>query len=440
MVGGSHLGARRHPTSRETWVAAALALVFNACSGSERQIAGPGGGDDLPSTATLQVAVEVAPEDAELAGALGWEVGVPGADVHLLRNGSDTWRTAMTDAAGRAEFQNVLRGRYRLYAGRRLSSAEADAGGEPIRAFGDGMTFDVDDVGPIAVSLRLLADRPGDLVISELSSWRPPPWEVSGASTDGALYYEFYNNSDRVVYLDGKLFGQSLQGKEQVPTPCTMSAPARTDPAGLYARLILQFPGSGTEYPVLPGETTLVAAMAIDHSPVHPDLFDLRHADFEIGFPGFADNPDVPNMRDVGLSPVVVTIGGEPSLAFGMSNYAFFVAEPLDPHALPILFRDGNGRGLVRIPREALIDVATTATIFPDLDPDAFPCIPAVHPDFDRYEGGFRVRHLGEVGPPESFQRRILRTVGGRAILQNANTSAVDLMMAPVSPGALPPN
>lgn len=54
---------------------------------------------------------------------------------------------------------------------------------------------------------------------------------------------------------------------------------------GVYARKALAFPGSGGEHPILPGEVKVVATSAIDHTPVHPDLFDLSSADFEIRGP-----------------------------------------------------------------------------------------------------------------------------------------------------------
>ena len=46
---------------------------------------------------------------------------------------------------------------------------------------------------------------------------------------------------------------------------------------------------------------------------------------------------------------------------------------------------------------------------------------------------------LGRVEGRLSFQRRVLRTEGGRSILQNANTSATDFILAELTPGSTPP-
>lgn len=152
-----------------------VSAIFVGCSGGEREVAGPGDPGGGPSTATLQVSVGVADADSELADRLGWTSGVPGVEVQLLRNGSATWQGAETDEDGVATFENVLKSRYRIFAGRTLSSAEAQAVGEPIRAFGDAMTFDVTSVGDLPIELSMLADRTNGLVISEVSTWSPPP-------------------------------------------------------------------------------------------------------------------------------------------------------------------------------------------------------------------------------------------------------------------------
>ena len=416
-------------------VCTVMATLLVACSGGERQVAGPGEPGGGPSTATLQVSVGVADADSELADRLGWTSGVPGAEVQLLRNGSATWQVAETDADGVATFENVLKSRYRIFAGRTLSSAEAV--GEPIRAFGDGMTFDVTSVGDVPVELRMLADRTDGLVISEVSTWSPPPAETSGTYT-AARYLELHNNSSQTLFLDGMLLGQSVWTRESLPTPCAASLQARSDPSGVYARRIIQFPGSGGEYPIQPGETVLVAGIAIDHTPVHPQLFDLSDARFELGQTAGADNPAVPNMLDVGFDPFVETTGGQPGVVLSASN-AVFLAEPLDPQSLPFEYRDGNGRGWVRIPAASLVDVMVPETLWPDFDQQqGVPCIPAIHPSFDRYEGGFLETGLETTTARLTYQRVLLRMEGGRAILQDANTSAVDIEMRPPTPGTLP--
>ena len=73
--------------------------------------------------------------------------------------------------------------------------------------------------------------------------------------------------------------------------------------------------------------------------------------------------------------------------------------------------------------------------LVPELDGDFPPCTPMVHARFDAYEGGFRTSTLGVLEERRSFQRRFLRSEGGRAVLQDANTSATDIFGRPLTPG-----
>lgn len=405
-----------------------LMAVLSACGDGSRQTTGPGSdGGEVPK-ARLTVTVRVDPLDAAVAGALGWTEAVPGTEVHLLRNGTATWKTATTNASGEAVFEGLLSGIYRVYAGRRLTSAEAQDAGQPIRAFGDGRTFQVSGSSS-TLTLELLADTPAGLVISEINNDTPPPWEVNGSYYDG-MYFEVYNNSEQLIYLDGTVFGGAYPFGfyDTDHTPCSVSQRVRDDSSGLLTRWVVAFPGGGAEYPIMPGEAKVVAMAAVDHTPVHPELLDLSGADFEIGGPRTADNPAVPNMIDLGLEPWV------PALLLALPS-TLYLAEPVDPHSMAILFRDSNGRGYVRIPQDALVDVAAFTAIWPDLDQQFPPCIPMLHRGFDRYEGGLIEIGLGIEDLRGSFQRKAIRVGTGRTILQNTNTSAVDFLQAPQTPG-----
>ena len=207
-----------------------------------------------------------------LSEALGWQEGVPDVEVQILRNGTAEWLTARTDSTGTAVFTDLLAGLYRVFGGRTLTEAEAASIDQPIRAFGDGRTLKV--FLETDLELVLLADRPGSLVFSEFGS----AWYLAGR------YFEVYNNADTTIFLDGKMFGSTwVIGQELDWMPCTTSLQWRSDPAGVAARFVLQFPGSGTEHPIPPGEVRTVAVSAIDHTPVHPTMLDLSGADFEIG-------------------------------------------------------------------------------------------------------------------------------------------------------------
>lgn len=428
---GSRPLGRRLSLSRPSLPGVVLLGALWNCGGGERAVTEPGGGpDDGPTFATLTVRVLLDEANADTAG-LGWETGVSGAEVHLLRNGTVEWETATADADGQVVFDRRLPGVYRLYAERRLSTDEAQSLGQPVRAFADGGTFTVPRAAS-TVTLHLLENRADGLVISEINGVLPPPWE--SASHNDGLYLEVYNASGDVRFLDGTLLASAyhLGFKDYDHRPCSASQAVRADPSGLHATQILEFPGAGSDYPIFPGEVKLVAQGAIDHRPVHPWLFDLRGADFEILGHGGADNPAVPNLREVGQTPFILSGTTSPLLA-GLR--VLFLAEPTDVGSLPISFRDHTGRGYVKIPAERIVEAVAFQSLWPDNDRESPPCEPMTAPNFDRYEFARLEIGLGVDIVNLAYQRVSLQPA---FVMQNTNTSAADFVLAPHTPGSVP--
>ena len=379
----------------------------------------------------VTIHASVDPADSALADSLGWQSGVPGVEIDFLRNGTAEWLTTTTDSTGTAQFLNVLPGLYRLFGGRTLTEAEASAAGGVIRAFGDGRTVRIGQSGEL--ELQLLADRPRSLVISEMGTGTPFFLDISGANVDVAKYFEVYNNSGATMFLDGKIFGISHDAVWNVSSsPCSFSQQVRTDPAGVYARWFTQFPGSGTDYPIGPGEAKLIAVNAIDHTPVHPTMPDLSNADFEIGHQ--VNNPAVPDMLSIGPVPF------SPRISAGLTTY--ILTEPFDVASLDVVWRDQSGRQFFRVPKEKYLDEIALKAIWPPSDAEFEPCIPMMARDFDRYEGGFPdIGVSASDRALRSFQRKVLRiSPDGRKILMNTNTSAVDFgrIAVPRTPGWIP--
>ncbi len=382
---------------------------------------------DIPQVnrTTLTVHAAVDSVDRALADSLGWRDGIPGAEINILRNGTAEWITVLTDSSGTASVGKLGAGLYRVYGARTLTDGEAGRVGGVVRAFGDGRTISVGE--ETTLELSMIADRPRSLVISETGNGGPVPWETGGTSYTKARYFEIYNNSDSMMYLDGMLFGVSgaVWANRTTGTACSESQTPRTDPEGIHAAEVLQFPGSGTEYPIGPGETRTMAVAAIDHTPVHPTLSDESDADFEMGLSGNANNPAVPDMIKPSF-PNQFFVGS----LLGLRD-VYFLSRPLDVASLPVSWRDAfNGRQYVLIPKDKLIDVVALVSIWAPSNAEFPPCIPIVGRGFNRYEGGFQ--NIGFDADPtfrstRSLQRRVLRiSADGRKILYNTRTTAVD--------------
>ncbi|MGD2216065.1 MAG: DUF4876 domain-containing protein [Gemmatimonadales bacterium] len=405
-----------------------LAVLLFGCRAGEVELYEPEG-SGLASGLTVKVELDSAAVD--IAQALGWTDGVPEAEVRLHRIGTDfQWQTALTDSGGAVTFADLLPGQYRLAAYRALSEEEAAELGDR-RAFGDGRMIHFG--GPSTATLRLAPDERGSLVIGEVYGTSP---YVNEVDWDYHPYFEIYNNSDTTIYLDGMILGHASPSYWDNPpyNTCAAMEPFRNDPDGVWAMFFHQFPGSGAEYPLAPGAIAVVAMDGIDHSQYLPTLPDLTHADFELLGSADVDNPAVPNMADVGLTYTRRGHGME--LWVGRT---LFLSEPVDIEALP---RDrpwapDYDQEVARIPREALLDVLAT-DVNDALHEQNLPyCHERVHRNFDRLAGGFIKVHGHDL--EYSVQRLVIdSTPDGRAILQDTNTSGVDLVRALYTVGTLP--
>ncbi len=415
------------------FLALALVVGAGACGGGRDFSGPPSSGPTVPTTTAATVRVRLAPEESALADALGWQTGIPNAEVHVLRNGTAVWSTLDTDVNGEVVVPGVFSGQFRIYATRRLNAAESQLAGG-VRAFGDGLTATL-GLGTV-IELELASDRAEGLVISELNPTDPPITDTNGTGYSAGHYVEIYNNSSQTRFLDGLLFGRAyFFGQRDFSfNSCAASQSTREDPNGIFTLLVLQFPGSGADHPIGPGETRLIANVAIDHTPVHPWLFDLSGADFEIHPVGAADNPSVPNMINVGTEPWRSTY----LLATGDT---YFLSEPADVAALPTAFRDHTGRGYVQLPADGIIDAVSFVGLNLDSDREFPPCAPMINQRFDRYE--LAVLEFGLVGEVEetniSYRRLGLRSEGGRTILQDTGTTAADFIMTDHTPGTVNP-
>ena len=320
---------------------------------------------------------------SEAAELLGWGEAIPDAEVALSWADSDEEPLRVsTDAEGTARFENIRVGSYRLSVSRPLTAEE----------------------------LATVEDT-----------------EVTGVFDDFAIAVQ----GPTTVFLDGKLIGRAFDLVHDA-TPCSLSEAFRADPAGIWALEIQQFPGSGWEHPVAPGETVVIATDAIDHSAFLDEILDLSGADFEMSGPQAPDNPAVPSLLDVGA--ITNTLGH--GIIFNSLRGVPFVADRVDLDAaasdrlLPPLTYD-----IHRIPGDRILDVAAFASTYP---PQVGRwCDPFVDRRFDRREG-YDLLH-GEGAWLTSVNRRVAGVLAdGRKVLQHTRSSETDFAVGERTPGWIP--
>lgn len=118
-------------------------------------------------------------------------------------------------------------------------------------------------------------------------------------------FYEIYNNSEEIAYMDGLYIcnvsptsasDSSNKGFASVFKPDVRKVDGVD--VNIYAERIWKFPGSGTDYPLEPGESCIVTMRAMNHTTVGPELLDMRTTEFEFWMKqsGAAYDFDAPNM------------------------------------------------------------------------------------------------------------------------------------------------
>ena len=121
--------------------------------------------------------------------------------------------------------------------------------------------------------------------------------QTSGNQYYGDDYIKIYNNTDHVLYADGLSIVESkfLTTAKYDYDPDIMNE-------AMTVQAIYTIPGNGTEHPVEPGQSLIIADTGIDHKVANPNSFDLSAADWEWYDISISashmdiDSPTVPNL------------------------------------------------------------------------------------------------------------------------------------------------
>lgn len=115
-----------------------------------------------------------------------------------------------------------------------------------------------------------------------------------GKNYNSSRYFKIVNNTNKVLYADNLIIGQS-----EFLTSVNHNVTPYSPDQSFAVKGVMVLRGSGNQYPVQPGDFIVVADNAVNHNANTSTAFDLSKADFE--FPatnpklGQVDNPNVPN-------------------------------------------------------------------------------------------------------------------------------------------------
>lgn len=248
-----------------------------------------------------------------------------------------------------------------------------------------------------------------------------------GSQYNSDKFFEIYNNTNEILYADGLCISETafLTTMKNDYTPNIMNEYVTVD-------AIYTIPGSGKEYPVLPGKSILVVDIAKNHKETNTNSFDLSIADFEWfdddKFGIDVDIPSVPNLiKTYSSSKSVWSLHNR-----GFKSYIIFkIDKPIDEFLLnnkynysyDFVWAGGSvnmASSNYKVPNSLIIDAVECSA------PSLFEWL-VMSPSLDMgytHSGDANAERVGK-----SVRRKIShKESDGRVVLMDTNNSSFDFI------------
>lgn len=184
--------------------------------------------------------------------------------------------TSSTDQNGIAKFANIIPDIYNVYTSWDISGDEyilmSDTLVENKPALISGIASAKKIFSDSIISIKALLSVKQSLIISKVYASGTKDLNNSKYDADG--YVEIFNNSDEIQYIDG-VYLALVEGDSPV------AFAAKDNPDNIHARQVFRFPGNGTDYPILPGQSIIACNSAVDHTANALNTVNLQDANFE---------------------------------------------------------------------------------------------------------------------------------------------------------------
>ena len=235
----------------------------------------------------------------------------------------------------------------------------------------------------------------------------------------GDQYIKLYNNTDKVLYADGLVLADSkfLTVTKRDYTPDIMKE-------AFAVEGMVQIPGTGTQYPVQPGASIVIAEQGINHKENNPNSLDLSKANFENYYP--------PRVKDIDSPTVTNNINLYGILIFNNRGNRSYVIARFPEGTAPSSLRydseyEVNVKGKIvkktgstlKIPNEWIVDAVNLSTekgfewLVTDTSLDSgYTYVTKDEEDKTRYG--------------KSVRRKVLSENNGKPIFKDTNNSTED--------------
>ena len=245
-------------------------------------------------------------------------------------------------------------------------------------------------------------------------------------------YLSIYNNSNKVAYLDSICIGMVTPMTSNSPSKFVYNNGVLMDSIPLD-QMAWQFPGTGKDYPLQPGEECVIAYSAINHKALHPNSIDLSKADYAFWTEKFDMSSAQVQKPAIGVKHLeCIWRTKENTKAFPIANAAKamilfkiegvtaaqYVANPKNITKAP----GGTSSSLdyLRIPKQWVLDGIECVT---SADKNNKRLVTRVDAGYFFIEGGAAGCGLAAI-------RKVEEVVDGRIIYQDTNNSTLDLETA----------
>lgn len=393
-------------------------------------------------------------------------ISTVGTLIKITHKTSGASYEAVVQSDGNAVFESISPGSYNLRASLSLSGEDYSklAGYHVEEAVSfNGSNDNLEVYEDLTTNIELVAGRTGNLVFKQIY------YAGSNVSTGAAfrdVFLEIYNNSNQIIYADSLYIGQVIGNNSSRTSEFNLAnnqydwsqaigimvdagKDANTD--YVYAHSLFRIPsdGTGKKHPILPGNSIILAATAVDHTNSYesntsvpitvtdPSLtINLNNADFEVNLIDYwrpsdgsvytpyrfdVDNLNVPNVD------VIHVAQNRDMILNALGRDAFFLA---DTRGKTVQVEDFKNFATPDV-RELVISTKFYKQIPVSLIIDA---VELQHP-IPSSRVPKRLPTSLDVGrtfvpggqySSQSLVRRTLKIVNGRRILKDTNNSEED--------------
>ncbi|MGL4411067.1 MAG: DUF4876 domain-containing protein [Bacteroidales bacterium] len=226
-------------------------------------------------------------------------------------------------------------------------------------------------------------------------------------------YFEIYNNSNEVLYADGLTVAESDYTNTSDNNIWSDLLPGTVAVGTLYS-----VPGNGTDYPVNPGSSIILASNGINHKVVNENSpVDLSKADFEWYDEHNLDTdvPEVPNLiKHFSYSATVWILHTRGYKAYILFHPGEEMSEFMNKNFVRSFTASGSETVRVGVPIKSVYDAV-------EISQPEGPASKALPAGLDK---GFSYCNGANLGV--CIKRKVAGEENGRVILQDTNNSSVD--------------